>query len=52
MIEAEDRVNREFYVAPIYNRLIAAGAADLHQSGRRGLGAGHTGGFGLFPRVF
>jgi NDP-sugar pyrophosphorylase family protein len=26
MIDAGERVNREFYVAPVYNRLIAAGA--------------------------
>ena len=26
MIDAGDRSNREFYVAPIYNRMIAAGA--------------------------
>ena len=25
MIAADERVNREFYVAPIYNRMVAAG---------------------------
>jgi hypothetical protein len=27
MIAADERVNNEFYVAPVYNRLIAEGAA-------------------------
>ena len=39
MIAANERSNNEFYVAPVYNRLIAAGRRHSRQSGRRGLGA-------------
>lgn len=39
MIAAEERVNGEFYVAPAYNRLIAAGARiGVYNIGREGAG--------------
>lgn len=43
MIAADERVNNEFYVAPVYNRLIAAG----HQVGIHNIGAEAAGMYGL-----
>jgi dTDP-glucose pyrophosphorylase len=43
MIAADERVNNEFYVAPVYNRLIAAG----HRIGIFNVGAEAAGMYGL-----
>ena len=48
MIAANERSNNEFYVAPVYNRLIAAGADIRANPVERRVGAGHARGPGPF----